>query len=145
MEKEDSNAPKPFIKKFKTADHNYIYDVHSNELIRVTPLIYDLIDEVAENNAEGVVEKFKHKYKPGDIRESFTSLKNPHTEHNYFSFHRPEIFSGFRSEQDVKYALDSGLSQLILELSTHCNHNCKYCSVSGRYSSKRKQIIIKRI
>jgi uncharacterized protein len=139
MKKESSDNPKPFIKKFKTSSCNYIYDVHSNALIRVTPLIYDVIDEIAENNAERVVEKFKHKYEPNDIIESFNSIKNAQKEHNYFSFRRPEIFSGFRSEHDVKYMLDSGLSQLILELSTHCNQNCKYCSVSGRYSSKRKQ------
>ncbi|NIM11493.1 MAG: radical SAM protein [Candidatus Aminicenantes bacterium] len=139
MDRENSDTPKPFIKKLKTANYNYIYDVHSNELIRVTPLIYDIIDEIAENNADQVVEKYKSKYEPNDIRESFASIKKAHTEHNYFSFHRPEIFSGFSSEYDVKYMLDSGLSQLILELSTRCNQSCKYCSVSGRYSQNGKQ------
>jgi hypothetical protein len=63
-DRENNDAPKPFIKKLKTANYNYIYDIHSNELIRVIPLIYDIIDEIAENNADQVVEKFKCKNEP---------------------------------------------------------------------------------
>jgi uncharacterized protein len=128
----------PFIKKIKTSSCNYIYDVNSNELIRVSPSIYDIIDETAGNDVEKVVEKFKHKYDPDEIRENFVSIKQAQTEHDYFSFRRPEIFSGFRSEKDVGYVFDSGLSQIVLELSNRCNHYCTYCSISGRYANRRE-------
>ncbi|MCK4760695.1 MAG: hypothetical protein KAW12_00750 [Candidatus Aminicenantes bacterium] len=35
-----------FIKKFKTAGQHYIYDVRSNEIIKVSPVIWDIIDHV---------------------------------------------------------------------------------------------------
>ena len=42
----EKDIKKPFIKKFKVGKHNYIYDVNSNEILRVDKINFDLIDEV---------------------------------------------------------------------------------------------------
>jgi uncharacterized protein len=128
----------PFIKKFKTAQYNYIYDVHSNEIIRVAPLIYDIIDYINEDNTKPVIDKFKHKYSAGDISNNFETIKKVQSEHNCFSPQRPGIYSGFSSEDDVKYMLNTGISQLILNATSRCNNRCKYCFTSGRYYHSRK-------
>lgn len=128
---------KPFIKKIKTGKNYYIYDVNSNELIRVNRVIYDIIDHIGAGGPERVIEKFKHKYEVDEILRYYESLKKAEREHNYFSVHRPEISSGFKSEKDLEYVLNSNLNQLILELTARCNHRCGYCAFSGRYSFKR--------
>jgi len=128
---------KPFIKKIKTGKNRYIYDVNSNELIRVNRVIYDIIDHIGEGEPERVIEKFKHKYEAGEILRYYESLKKAEREHNYFSARRPGISSGFKSEEDLEQVLKSNLNQLILELTARCNHRCGYCAFSGRYSFKR--------
>jgi uncharacterized protein len=131
-------SQKPFIKKLKTMKDNYRYDVNSNELVRVNQVISDIIEDIRESNPQPIIDKFKHKYRSKDILRYYESLKRADNEHNYFSNHRPEIFSGFKSENDIKYVLDSNLNQIILELTARCNHRCKYCAFSGRYPYKRK-------
>lgn len=133
----DQILQKPFIKKFRTKKNNYIYDVNSNELVRVNQVIYDIIDDIGEDNPEPVIERFKHKYEVDEILKYFKSLKKARQEQNYFSVHRPEIFSGFKSENDLKYILHSNLNQIILELTARCNQRCGYCAFSGKYPLKR--------
>ncbi len=127
----------PVIKKIKTKKNNYIYDVNSNELVRVNQVIYDIIDDIGENSPQSVIAKFKHKYEVDEILRYYESLKKARRE-NHFSDHRPEISSGFKSENDLKYVLNSNLNQIILELTARCNHRCGYCSFSGKYPLKRK-------
>ena len=128
----------PFIKKIKTRNHNYIYEVNSNNLIRVNQIIYDLIDGFGKSSPDSLVDKFKHRYNPADILRYYESIKKVKDEQNLFSANRPVINSGFRSEEDIKYILDSNLNQIILELTARCNHRCKYCPFSGRYTHKRQ-------
>jgi hypothetical protein len=61
----------PFIKKFKTGNHNYIYDVNSNKLMAVDNILYDIIDEIEDNNITPVIEKFKNKYKADEIIKNY--------------------------------------------------------------------------
>jgi uncharacterized protein len=128
---------RPFIKKIKTDRFHYIYDVNSNELIKVSPLMYDIIEESAEVNRDSLVERFKGVYGKDEIIKNLEAIQGVKKEHNYFSGHRPEIFSGVGSIDDVRYILDSNLEQLILEVTEQCNLRCKYCSFSGRYKHAR--------
>jgi uncharacterized protein len=126
-----------FIKKFKSHDDYYIYDVNSNELIQVDEIIYDLIDNIGDDNLKEVIDKFQHKYGEQQIREKFTGIKEVQKEHGLFSTHRPTIASNFQNKEDIEAYLHSGLSQIILELSNRCNLRCKYCTFSGIYEDNR--------
>jgi uncharacterized protein len=137
MSSAKKNPAAPFVKKFRTKKYSYIYDVNSNEIIKVNPVIYDIIEETGDINVDVIVKKFKHKYKPDDIIENFNQIKKVKAELSLFSNHRPEISSGIYSKEDIKPVLDSNLRQIILELTARCNQRCKYCSFSGRYSYNR--------
>ncbi len=128
---------KPFIKKLKTDHFFYIYDVNSNDLFRVDSIIYDLIDYIGETDVDSLVEHFKHIYAPEAIREKYDQISNARDEQGYFSTHRPEIFCGYRSIDDLKYVYRSNLNQLVLELTENCNLRCDYCVFSGTYQHSR--------
>ncbi|NIR10114.1 MAG: radical SAM protein [Candidatus Aminicenantes bacterium] len=132
-----SNEKKPFIKKFKTKNRYYIYDVNTNEILGVNKTVYDIIDEIYENNIVGIVEKFKHNYPVQEIKENYDLIKRMEKEKRYFFPRSPNISSGINSIEDVKSALRSGLPQIVMELTDRCNQRCCYCSFSGEYAYTR--------
>ncbi|MCP4213394.1 MAG: radical SAM protein, partial [bacterium] len=124
----------PFVKKFRTEQSNYIYDVNSNEIIRVNDIIYEIIDYVGERDASWLAEEFKDRFGTEEIIGATNSITEAMDKHGLLSCHRPEIFSGISSVEDIEYMLSGNLSQLILEVTRSCNNRCAYCSVSGKYS-----------
>ncbi len=122
---------KPFIKKIVHGEHRYIYDVVSNEIIEVEPLIYDLVDDL-DSGLEAAVEKHNGKYAREEIRQGLETLDALRRDHGFLSAHRPEIRYELEVS-DVVHSLSS-LDQLILEVTRQCNLRCKYCVVSGFYS-----------
>ncbi len=135
MEKTVFNTP--FVKKFKTPDNRYLYDVNSNRLVRVDAITHDLIEEIDQLNLEQIVQKFAHLYSPKFIRKTYNKLLRLKVESNLFSSRRPKITSGFRSEADVKVVYNPDLRQLILQVSQDCNQRCRYCPFSGTYPLER--------
>ncbi len=135
----DLKYPTPFIKKFKTSKNNYIYDVNSNEIIRVDSILYDIIDEIGKSgkNENDIINKFRHLYPPASILEKYEAVLNAQSNNNYFSSHTPVIFSGIKCEKDIKNILEGNLNQVILELTERCSNRCKYCAYSGKYRYNR--------
>lgn len=127
----------PFIKKIKTKTALYVYDVNSNQLIRVNEAVYDLIDLVGIHEPGVIVEKLKHRYPGDEIRNYIKGIEDAKSQHYLFSSNRPVISSVCRSQEHVEKAMKNNLSQMILEVTSNCNLRCKYCSFSGRYSSSR--------
>jgi uncharacterized protein len=125
----------PFIKRIKTDNYSYIYDVNSNEIFRLNEIIYDIID-LSNKGLDFIVSKFIHKYNREDLVKYFNEIKKARKK-NFYSDFRPEISSGIKSADDVKYLLKTGLKQIILDLTTRCNLRCKYCTFSGHYLYQR--------
>lgn len=129
----------PFIKKLKTDNHYYIYDVNSNELLRVTKTVYEIIDEIhgheylQKNSFKKIAAKYKNSYTIDEIKKGIEMIEQMRKERQYFSSHRPTISSGISSVKQVREALQSGLGQIVLELSERCNQKCRYCIYSGKY------------
>jgi uncharacterized protein len=128
---------KPFIKKFKTKNRYYIYDVNSNDLLGVNPVVYEIIDEYHQKNLDSVIERFKDAYPAHEIKENYALIERMGKERNYFSNNHPHITSGINSVETVQSALQSGLRQIVLESTNRCNLRCEYCAYSGKYLHSR--------
>lgn len=127
----------PFIKKFKTKKNFYIYDVNTNEILKVDEIIYDIFDDIYRNDINFIKDKFKFKYSTSLIERSYNMLKDAQSENKYFLNFRPEISLNLKSTNDFKKILNSELEQLILEVTNRCNQRCRYCAFSGRYRYQR--------
>ncbi len=132
------NAQKPFIKKIKSGRHTYIYDVNTNQIIEINPLLYPIIDEIPGILSPFPKEKFKDLLKAPGIRQEIEDIREMMKSHPLFSAHRPIISSDISSVEQVRKSLQTGLEQLILEVSDRCNMDCKYCVFSGKYKYARK-------
>jgi len=107
-----------FIHKFRTSRYFYIYDVPSNQILRVDPEIYNLINEDGLNTE--VTKIIEHA-------------------RNTLGIFYPSPLKGLKFPQDreIKKQLESGLQQLILNVTEDCNMRCKYCKASGAYFYER--------
>ncbi|MCU0289279.1 MAG: radical SAM protein, partial [Acidobacteria bacterium] len=129
---------KPFVKRFRTKSAPYIYDVNSNEVIRVNNLVFDLIEEIGVIDNNAIVDKWLHRYSEEMIRKSIQEIEDAQNKHRLFSSHRPIISSGYTSAEHIKKNLEYNLNQIILEVTLRCNQRCKYCTFSGRYAYSRR-------
>jgi len=57
-----SNLKKPFIKRFKTERGLYVYDVNTNDILKVDQIVYDILGEYGELSPEEICKKYGRTY-----------------------------------------------------------------------------------
>lgn len=125
---------KPFIHKFRTDKNSYVYDVNSNQILRASPVEYDIIDDYGVLSENEIIENWSDRYGREEIRgalEGFDDLR----ERGLLSSSRPRKLDYSRSM--VREGLDSYMRQLILNLTEECNQRCRYCLFSDSYPLER--------
>jgi len=126
----------PFIHKFETKNAYYIYDVNTNQILKVDRIIYDIVDEAGILPQENIAEKWKDIYSKNETKKALSTIKI-YQKKGYFSQNHPsKLFPSARKEC-LQKLIDSKLKQLILNISERCNLRCKYCVYSGLYPYER--------
>lgn len=116
----------PFIKKFTQDGFFYVYDVNTNQIVEVEEDVFNIIDSC---NMPLTDQKSLH------INASLKKIRQAQKSSGLFSKFRPKkVLMGLRTADHVKDFHNKNCSQLLLELTTGCNLNCTYCSVSGNYA-----------
>lgn len=130
------NNGRLFIKKFKTPDHHYIYDVNSNGILKISEVIWDVAGRIPDP-IEKILRDLKDKHKKKDILDAYESIEKA-KESGSLGCHRPVINSNNIRWTNVSGAIENlGIEQLILDLTNRCNLRCKYCVYSGKYKYSR--------
>jgi len=124
---------KPFIHKFNTKQNYYIYDINTNNIIKVDQIIYDIIDDYGIIPFSGIVHKWKGKYEEKLIAESLNRIRKSR---DVFSPNWPAIMESVICKKHFHESLYK-LDDLILNVTERCNMRCKYCSYSGSYYYER--------
>jgi uncharacterized protein len=121
-----------FVKKIRTTKQRYIYDVYSNEILKVNRIIWDMIDYF-HKPIEHIINKLDKKYKKNDILNTYKSIREAKSS-GVFSTHRPIIQSYRKDKKEILYVFkNGGIQQIIIDLTNRCNMRCKYCIFSGKY------------
>lgn len=125
-----------FVKKFKTPNQFYVYDVGSNEIIKVNPPTWDIIDQF-HKPIEEIFSNLHDKFPMTDILKAHQSIKNA-KDSGFFSSNRPKIKSNRKDRKEIAYLFENaGIQQLVIDLTNQCNMRCKYCTFSGNYKYQR--------
>jgi uncharacterized protein len=122
MDPEQFRDRLPFVGCFKAADKHYIYDVNSNEILRVPPDLFGRM--VRALNTPSVA---NHYLNHPDIH----ALQNL----GYLSPHRPRAVSG-PCRKHLEASLGSKIEHCVLELTQACNQRCVYCPYSPLDTSR---------
>lgn len=129
---------KPFIKKIRTKNNFYIYDINTNHFLRVDKIVYKIIDDIYELSTEEILDKWNNKFSKLDIIHAVENVNNKIKEEGLFSYFRPKQFKHIFSIDEIKDTLKNSLMNLCLEVTQQCNMRCQYCAYSGKFYTKRK-------
>ena len=129
---------KPFIKKFKTEENYYIFDVNTNRILLVTESINDISDLYWHKSRDEIFQLLKEKHILEDLEIGYARVDEMATEHQLLSLKRPKKRKQPITEQEVELTLNNGTGQLTLEVTEACNLRCKYCVFSGGYENNRQ-------
>lgn len=120
------------IKKFMAGEKCYIYDVWTNEILEVDPVVYDLL---AVDDSQTAVESRYGIREAGRARREIAQAEKA----GYFSSDHVKIinFSVENLRSIEKELKTLGPDHLILNITEQCNLRCRYCAFSGNYLHSR--------
>lgn len=133
----------PLYVKYRTSSGDcYVYDVGTNEIVRIGEVIYELLDAVDLLTTAEVREKFRHLGKT-DVEDGLAQLGKQRSR-GILGEHGPQVSA--RAEQvlceDKEQSFGGFLRDhsrlLTLELSQECNLRCEYCCYGQHYPGTRR-------
>lgn len=127
----------PFIKIFDTETHTYAYDVHSNEIMRVTPLMGKVLSELGTTPTWEIPDKLGLTHDPAEIHDCLVEIESLRSESGLLSSDRPVYLRFPLEKEELREKLTNGLKLLTLGVTECCNLRCRYCTYSGKYTNSR--------
>lgn len=107
----------PFVLPIKTALGYYVYDANNNEILSVTPQLFQYVSNLlADESAEFVLEETIADFK--ELQEA-----------GYFLPSRVETIL-HPMTSTAQYRLNRSLGSLVLQVTRNCNLRCEYCIYS---------------
>lgn len=79
------NYNNPFIKKFKTKANFYIYDVNTNEMLKVDEVVYSIIDDIYRFSLNKIIQKWGKRFKEIEIGRALEEIRCSRRHDNLFS------------------------------------------------------------
>jgi uncharacterized protein len=131
-------ARQPFVLKFKTDQHNYIYDVNLNQVVAVEPLVYELVHEYGVLSQQQMVEQYQHLYSRAEIENAYRAIDRFHETHGFFSSPRLKRIQFPHDAQSLRESYEDSLTNMTLGVTEQCNLRCGYCGYSGLYPELRQ-------
>ena len=123
-----------FIKKFKTDKFHYIYDVNTNEIVKVDKVIWNLFpDEISgKKDLSTLIQKWGSEA----IERALLEIREQKQKDNLFSTNFPTVCMTLTQEELEKHIKHKN-EQTLLNVTEECNFRCKYCIFSGIYKNVR--------
>lgn len=134
--KETGAQPVVLYSKFRTKNHYYIYDTQSNEILQVSPVTYDIIDEYLKNGGKKGELPVLYNYKKADIAKAVDDIEEG-KQNGYLQSTDIKKMNFYENNDILMDEVKHKIKSLGLENTTRCNFRCKYCAFSGHYPEKR--------
>ena len=115
----------PFVHKFATEGNNYVFDVNSGEILRVDPIVWEVIED-SHLDEEEVIAKHTSNFTPSQISTAYYEIVRARAEQDLFVEYHPNVKMNL-SRQVVHDEITSGRQTLTLEVTEKCNFQCTYC------------------
>jgi uncharacterized protein len=128
----------PFVFKLKsTKGTPYVYDVNSNEFLRVDEKFFCLIDDPNIQDFSALQKKWASRYSAGTLRSFLAQLARWQKKGLFLPPVKTIMQSNICDDCFNEKKLASP-GKLTLEITCDCNMRCRYCGYSGCYSFRRK-------
>lgn len=128
----------PFIHKFQTARHRYLYDVNTSRILRVSPVVHDIIDDVGRLAQDEIISKYRGRYEEADILSACSAIAQAKERDGLLLTNRPKSIMMPYTEEAIQAKLMAERMILILCVTENCNFRCRYCVYGGGYEHHRR-------
>lgn len=115
----------PFVHKFRTDNHKYVFDVNTGEILRVDDVVWEIVEDSCRRKGD-VVAKYRSQFGTDRILAAYSEIEKARAEGGVFLNYRPEIRMGLSREQ-VDDMVERRRKMLLLEVTENCNFQCTYC------------------
>jgi uncharacterized protein len=133
LTKPGSNSP--FVYRFSTDRHKYLYDVNSNRVFRTDDALYAIATDYGTKNAEQIMEQHGGTFAAKDLEAAMAEIAAAQR-NGLLHSHRPQKMQAIQNlEQAI---LEESCEQLILNITEDCNLRCAYCVHGGHYTNYRQ-------
>ena len=126
----------PFIHKFRTDNGRYLYDVNTNHILEVDPVVYDVIGLWGTTPDDKIRETLRHKFTPEEIRRAIAEIVS-FSKAGFFKDFHPTALRYHKPFAAIRRDLKTRLEQVVLNVTESCNLRCGYCTYSGQYLYRR--------
>lgn len=133
---ESKNEAAPFVHRFKTENENYIYDVNTLRILKVSQVVWDVIEDVGRLTNEQMLDKYCPPYSRDEIQSALTKIDQTRKNEGLLLSNRPNEILPPREEM-IKTKLDHHREQLILNVTEKCNFRCSYCLFGDEFAGYR--------
>jgi uncharacterized protein len=128
------------IHRFRTERHPYVYDTHTNRILRLDESVWKLCGlDHGGDDRETLGRRLAsvHPELPEAEREEALDRYEALREEGLFRTERPTGMMEFGRKADHRDLYKDQLGQLILEVTEACNLRCRYCTYSDYYPGNR--------
>lgn len=123
----------PFVHCFRTSQHHYVYDVNTNRIVRVDPVLPDVLETGMDFSAVDELQRALPQHPPERVGAAARRCEGLRDRTGVFSTFHPRAMERLDPAGEARAAYEREFGQLIIELTQSCNLRCQYCSFSENY------------
>ena len=128
----NENPDSPFVHRFETKRNKYIYDANSMQILRVEPIVWNIISDIGIMNKDEIISKYSDLHSEIELLKAYNDIRD-FQQNGLFLSQRPEHIFMPLTEEYIENELSTNRQQLILNVTDKCNFGCSYCQFNGSY------------
>lgn len=133
----DRDPRTPFIYRFQTERYRYVYDVNTSRILRVAPVVWDIVQDFGTRTKEEITDRYGGRHGGAAVAAAYEALARLQTEQGLLLAHRPAHIAMPYDEAWLQKELGTRRQILALGVTERCNFRCAYCVFGGKYRLRR--------
>ena len=126
----------PFVHKFQTKRNSYLYDVNTRRILRVSPVIWEIIDDYGTLTEAEMADRHEDLGRD-NVTAAMRDIARIQQEKHLLLPIRPVSVGHPYTRQRIERELATQRMQLLLNVTEECNFRCSYCVYSGEHEHRR--------
>lgn len=126
----------PFVQRCATRRHKYLFDVNTSRIVRVSPTIWEIVEDVGVLSKTDAVAKYSRSHRASEVAEAYDAVLAAQSE-GLLSASRPRQIVMPYGQGYIEEKLASSRMSVTLAVTEQCNFRCSYCVYGGTYSHQR--------
>jgi uncharacterized protein len=130
----------PFIHRFRTDRKHYVYDVNTNRLIEVAPVVYGILGDWGQQKTAALRRKYEAKFGQQAVDQALDEIKAARKQEGLFLSDKPQSLDFGYSQKELRDLYETKLNNVVLETTKQCNLRCHYCPRISLNNGHRKRM-----